>query len=64
MKTASMKYALIAVLGAWGLLSGTALAQGGSLTPDKLEITGDYEPNLSELEKPSMETPEIGRAHV
>lgn len=59
MKTASMKYALIAVLGAWGLLSGTALAQGGSLTPDKLEITGDYEPNLSELEKPSMETPAI-----
>lgn len=34
------------------------VAQGG-LTPDKLEITGDYEPNLSELDKPRMETPGV-----
>lgn len=31
------------------------VAQG--LGPDKIEITGDYEPNLSELDKPQMETP-------
>lgn len=39
------------------LLPAMAIAQG--MGPDKIEITGDYEPNLSELDKPQMETPTV-----